>query len=64
MIAYFINLSIIIIIESKVLPVTRSFDFGSLITKSIITSFHGVSRTGVNCICLYLAWRADLFYWY
>jgi len=62
MIAYFINLSIITIIELKVLPVTGSFDFSSLITKSIITSFHGVSGTSANCIYLYLTWRADLFY--
>ncbi len=62
MIVYFINLLIITIIKLKVLLITGSFDFGNLITKSIITSFHGVFGTSANCICLYLAWRADLFY--
>ncbi len=51
---YFINLLIIIIIKLKISFITRSFDFNSLIIKSIITSFYNISRTGVNYTYLYL----------
>ncbi len=61
MIVYFVNLSIITIIKSKISFVTRSLNFNILIIKSIITSFYNISRTGVNYIYLYLAWRIDLF---
>ncbi len=61
MMAYFVNLLTITIIKSKTSFVTGSVDLGSLIIKSIVTSFYSVSRTGANCICPYLAWRADLF---
>ncbi len=62
MIAYFINLLIIIIIKLKISFITRSFNFSNLIIKSIVISFYNISGTGVNYIYLYLAWRVNLFY--
>jgi len=45
---YLVSLSIITIIESYLLLVTRLTNRGSFIIKSIVTSFYNVSRTSVN----------------
>ncbi len=45
MMAYLVSLSIITIIESYLSFITGSTNRGSFTTKSIITSFHGVSGT-------------------
>ena len=61
---YFVNLSIIIIIELYKTLVVKSFDFNNLVIKSMVISSHEMSSNFITYILLYMLYVKYLFLWH